>query len=97
MSKYDLESNIVTLVQVPEYPVIPEKIDDEASTALPETSSYQEDGSLEVCLLRIAFLTYVCFHLGGWGCVHIVVSMCVFYVYIHIWWVDFSEHRLFYI
>ncbi|KAJ6719658.1 COILIN P80 [Salix purpurea] len=48
VSKYDLESNIVMLVQVPEYPVIPEKIDDEASTALPETSSYQEDGSLEI-------------------------------------------------
>ncbi|XP_011042378.1 PREDICTED: coilin-like isoform X2 [Populus euphratica] len=48
VSKYDLESNIVMLVQVPEYPVIPEKIDDEASDALPETSPYQEDGSLEI-------------------------------------------------
>ncbi|XP_061973697.1 coilin-like isoform X2 [Populus nigra] len=48
VSKYDLESNIVMLAQVPEYPVIPEKIDDEASDALPETSPYQEDGSLEI-------------------------------------------------
>ncbi|KAJ6890190.1 coilin-like isoform X1 [Populus alba x Populus x berolinensis] len=48
VSKYDLESNIVMLVQVPEYPVIPEKIDDEASDALPEISPYQEDGSLEI-------------------------------------------------
>ena len=91
------------LVQVPEYPVILEKIDDEASTALPETSSYQEDGSLEVCLLRIAFLTYVCFHLGGWGCVHIVVSMCVFlciYTYMVGWilvsidYFIFDHHRI---
>jgi coilin len=36
------------LVQVPGYPVVPEKIDDEASAALPETSPYGEDGSLEV-------------------------------------------------
>jgi hypothetical protein len=49
------------LAQVPEYPVIPEKIDDEASDALPETSPYQEDGSLEVCQPCIAFLIYVCF------------------------------------
>jgi len=48
ISKYDLESNIVILVQVPGYPVVPEKIDDEASAALPETSPYGEDGSLEV-------------------------------------------------
>ncbi|XP_052312844.1 coilin isoform X5 [Populus trichocarpa] len=48
VSKYDLESNIVMLAQVPEYPVIPEKIDDEASDALPETSPYQDDGSLEI-------------------------------------------------
>ncbi|KAI5580650.1 hypothetical protein BDE02_08G168200 [Populus trichocarpa] len=48
ISKYDLESNIVILVQVPGYPVVPEKIDDEASAALPETSPYGEDGSLEI-------------------------------------------------
>ncbi|XP_061984826.1 coilin isoform X1 [Populus nigra] len=48
ISKYDLESNIVILVQVPGYPVVPEKIDDETSAALPETSPYGEDGSLEI-------------------------------------------------
>ncbi|XP_011034044.1 PREDICTED: coilin isoform X2 [Populus euphratica] len=48
ISKYDLESNIVILVQVPGYPVVPEKTDDEASAALPETSPYGEDGSLEI-------------------------------------------------
>ncbi|KAJ6903876.1 hypothetical protein NC651_021138 [Populus alba x Populus x berolinensis] len=48
ISKYDLESNIVMLVQVPGYPVVPERIDDEASAALPETSPYGEDGSLEI-------------------------------------------------
>ncbi|CAK7332515.1 unnamed protein product [Dovyalis caffra] len=52
LSKYDHESNIVMLVQVPEYPVIPEKIDDEASAAPPETSPYGEDGSLEVTRSR---------------------------------------------
>jgi hypothetical protein len=61
------------LAQVPEYPVIPEKIDDEASDALPETSPYQEDGSLEVCQPCIAFLIYVCFLFSfRW------VSWCVF-------------------
>ncbi|KAJ6430378.1 hypothetical protein OIU84_021725 [Salix udensis] len=48
ISKYDLESNIVILFQVPGYPVVPEKIDDEASAALPETTPYGEDGSLEI-------------------------------------------------
>ncbi|KAG5240768.1 coilin [Salix suchowensis] len=48
ISKYDRESNIVILFQVPGYPVVPEKIDDEASAALPETTPYGEDGSLEI-------------------------------------------------
>ncbi|KAJ6351541.1 hypothetical protein OIU78_007458 [Salix suchowensis] len=52
ISKYDLESNIVILFQVPGYPVVPEKIDDEASAALPETTPYGEDGSLEFSTLH---------------------------------------------
>lgn len=50
ISQYDLESNRIMLLPVPEYPVIPEKkIDDEVSAALSETSPYGEDGSLAVC------------------------------------------------
>ncbi|EXB82497.1 hypothetical protein L484_027672 [Morus notabilis] len=48
ISKYDPKSDRITLVQVPEYPIVFEEQGDEASAAKPETSIYKEDGSLEV-------------------------------------------------
>ncbi|KAJ8758892.1 hypothetical protein K2173_002671 [Erythroxylum novogranatense] len=49
ISWFDLSSNQILLVPVPEYPIFPEKkIDDDASDKLPETSIYAEDGSLEI-------------------------------------------------
>ncbi|KAJ9176300.1 hypothetical protein P3X46_011630 [Hevea brasiliensis] len=47
ISRYDIESNRVQLVPVPEYPIIPaNEMDDDASAVLSETSSYARDGSL---------------------------------------------------
>ncbi|KAL5552774.1 hypothetical protein UlMin_040175 [Ulmus minor] len=48
--KYNPVSDRITLIQVPEYPIVSEKNGDEESEAQPEpeTSIYAEDGSLEI-------------------------------------------------
>ncbi|KAB2609828.1 hypothetical protein D8674_037173 [Pyrus ussuriensis x Pyrus communis] len=47
VSRYDLQSNKIMLVQVPEYPIVFAETD-EASDVVPDTSLYREDRSLEV-------------------------------------------------
>ncbi|WCJ38578.1 sphere organelles protein-related [Euphorbia peplus] len=46
ISRYDMKSNRVRLLQVPGYPIFPEGIDNDASDFQPEASPYQSDGSL---------------------------------------------------
>ncbi|KAJ4833543.1 hypothetical protein Tsubulata_021227 [Turnera subulata] len=48
ISQYDCGTNRVILVQIPEHPVIPKKIDDEVSPEPSDTFPYGEDGSLEI-------------------------------------------------
>ncbi|KAL1828704.1 coilin isoform X2 [Daucus carota subsp. sativus] len=45
---YKPESKTVMLTQVPEYPVIREKLNEDASAPQPDNSIYNEDGSLQV-------------------------------------------------
>ncbi|XP_024196820.1 coilin isoform X2 [Rosa chinensis] len=47
VSRYNLQSNKIVLVQVPEYPIVFEETDEE-SEVQPDTSLYGEDGSLEI-------------------------------------------------
>lgn len=45
---YKPDSRAVMLLPVPEYPVIPEKFNEDASDSQPDNSIYNEDGSLEI-------------------------------------------------
>lgn len=45
---YKPDSKAVMLMPVPEYPVIPEKLNEDASESQPDNSMYNEDGSLQI-------------------------------------------------
>ncbi|XVE95233.1 hypothetical protein REPUB_Repub02eG0078500 [Reevesia pubescens] len=53
IAHYDAESSRIMLTPVPEYPNASEKKIDDEAFELPNTTTYGEDGSLEVCKLKL--------------------------------------------
>lgn len=69
---YKPESKTVMLTQVPEYPVIREKLNEDASAPQPDNSIYNEDGSLQV--LTLCNISYIVF-------LHFLCHFCKLYIF----------------
>lgn len=52
---YEPDSKEVMLMPVPEYPVITDKLNEDASEFQPNNSMYNEDGSLQVLKLKLTY------------------------------------------